>query len=268
MPLHEDGSGRRWVEVEFLVPGTPEQVWEAMATGPGVSTWFVPATIEENVGGAIEFDFGDATSSGTVTEWEPPRRFGYEEREWSGEAPPLATEVTITSRSGDRCVVRMVHSLFTSRDDWDDEMETFETGWPGFFAVLRVYLANFAGQPAAVAAATVSSSAPLGSVWSSFTEALGVAGANFGDRCESSSGAPRLAGSVERVYQAASHREVMLRLDGPAPGVAIVGGCTRGDQSHAAVSIFFYGQEAATTAATQQPRWTAWADGFASALAD
>ena len=147
MPVKKDDSGRRWVEMEFLIPGTPEQVWQAIATGPGMSAWFTPTTVDERVGGAITFDFGadncgDATSSGSVTAWEPPARFAYEERDWSGDAPPVATEVVVTSHSGDRCVVRMVHSLFTSKDDWDDELESFESGWPGFFEVLRVYLKN------------------------------------------------------------------------------------------------------------------------------
>ena len=35
MPVRKDDSGRRWVEMEFLVPGTPAQVWHAIATGPG-----------------------------------------------------------------------------------------------------------------------------------------------------------------------------------------------------------------------------------------
>jgi hypothetical protein len=35
-------SGRRWVQVEVEVPGTPEEVWQAIATGPGISSWFVP----------------------------------------------------------------------------------------------------------------------------------------------------------------------------------------------------------------------------------
>ena len=32
MPLKKDDSGRRWVEMEFLVPGMPEQVWQAIVT--------------------------------------------------------------------------------------------------------------------------------------------------------------------------------------------------------------------------------------------
>jgi len=59
MPLKRDDSGRRWVEMEFLVPGTPEQVWQAIATGPGMSAWFTTTQVEERVGGTISFDFGD-----------------------------------------------------------------------------------------------------------------------------------------------------------------------------------------------------------------
>jgi len=111
MPLKKDDSGRRWVEMEFLVPGTPEQVWQAIATGPGMTSWFTPTQVDERVGGAIAFDFGDQhcgddSSSGKVTAWDPPARFAYEEYGWSGEAPPVATEVTVTSHAGDRCVVR------------------------------------------------------------------------------------------------------------------------------------------------------------------
>ena len=42
MPVKKDASGRRSVEAEVEVPGTPEEVWQAIATGPGISSWFVP----------------------------------------------------------------------------------------------------------------------------------------------------------------------------------------------------------------------------------
>ncbi len=42
MSVKKDPSGKRWVQAEVEIPGTPEQVWEAIATGPGVSSWFVP----------------------------------------------------------------------------------------------------------------------------------------------------------------------------------------------------------------------------------
>lgn len=259
MPLKKDGDGRRWVEVEFLVPGTPEQVWEAIATGPGMSAWFTPASVDERVGGAIEFDFGGgAVSSGVVTEWSPPERLGYEEHGWSGDAPPVATEVVVTSRSGDRCVVRMVHSLFTDRDDWDDELESFETGWPGFFEVLRLYLREFPGQPAANVVAAVPYPSELAQAWTTVAGALGLAGIDVGQRCECASGAPALAGVMERIEQKQEFRTVMIRLDAPGPGIAVLGGCVAGGQTNVMVSLYLYGESAADTAAAEAPKWRAW----------
>src|SRR3990170_123319 len=57
MPVKKDASGRRSVEAEVEVPGTPEEVWQAIATGPGISSWFVPTRVEERVGGAAISDF-------------------------------------------------------------------------------------------------------------------------------------------------------------------------------------------------------------------
>lgn len=259
MPLKKDDDGRRWVEVEFLVPGTPEQVWDAIATGPGMSAWFTPTSVDERVGGAIAFDFGDgAVSSGVVTEWEPPVRLEYEEHEWSGDAPPVATEVTVTSRSGDRCVVRMVHSLFTDRDDWDDELESFETGWPGFFEVLRLYLRDFPGQPVAGVLAAATHPGDMASAWSSLAAAVGVAGVDVGQRCESRFAAPQLAGVVERIAQKRDFRDVMVRLDAPGPGIAVVGGCVADGQTRVMVSLYLYGESAADTAEAEAPKWRTW----------
>ena len=35
MSVKKDASGRRSVQVEVEVPGTPEEVWQAIATGAG-----------------------------------------------------------------------------------------------------------------------------------------------------------------------------------------------------------------------------------------
>lgn len=260
MPVKKDGSGKRWVEMEFLAPGTPEEVWRAMATGPGNAAWFTKATIEERVGGTLRFDFGpDMVSSGEVTVWEPPVRFGYVETEWMEGAPPVATEITITRRAGGQCVVRMVHSLFASKDDWDDQLESFEGGWPGFFEVLRIYLANFAGQKGAsfqaMARGIGGEDLP---VWTRLTEALGLAGANAGEQCTATSGPQTLSGVVERIHQDRKVRWVTVRLSAPAPGVAIVGTHRGGDGVNASMSLFFYGDDAAQTAAKSEPLWRDW----------
>ena len=58
MSVKKDPSGKRSVQVEVEVPGTPEQVWEAIATGPGVSAWFTPTKTDGRVGGTVTSNFG------------------------------------------------------------------------------------------------------------------------------------------------------------------------------------------------------------------
>ena len=260
MPLKKDGTGKRWVEMELIVPGTPEQVWQAMATGPGNTAWFTRTTIDERVGGAVRFDFGpNGNSAGEVTTWEPPHRFGYVERGWSEGAPPVATEITVTGRSGGRCVVRMVHSLFASTDDWDDQLESFENGWPAFFEVLRLYLAHFAAakQTASFFVMTQIDLPPT-TGWERLTQALGLSAANVGDERTTPQAPQDLVGVVERVHQDDRQRYLMLRLSAPAPGIALVGSYGAGKATNASMAVYLYGDDAARQAAAGEAKWRDW----------
>ena len=55
-PEQHDASGSRAVDLAIEVPGTPEEVWEAVASGPGITAWFVPATVDGRLGGTCELD--------------------------------------------------------------------------------------------------------------------------------------------------------------------------------------------------------------------
>ena len=127
MPVKKDASGRRYVQAEAEVPGTPEQVWKAIATGPGISSWFVPTEVHTNDSGTpvtmvSHFGPGDSMDGvSSVTTWEPPHRFAGESPGEGPNAPPVATEWTVEARSGGTCLVRVVHSWFASTDDWDGQ---------------------------------------------------------------------------------------------------------------------------------------------------
>jgi uncharacterized protein YndB with AHSA1/START domain len=264
MPLKKDGKGKRWVEMEFMAPGTPEQVWNAMATGDGYAAWFTQARIDGRVGGELRFEFGpDVSTSGEVTAWEPPHRISYEERGWNGDAPPVATEIVITARSGDQCVVRMVHSLFTESDEWDDQLESFENGWPAFFEVLKIYLKHFAGMKAAafMAMASVEGRQQL-DVWVRLLQKLDLTGANVGERRTTPSQPQTLSGVVEHVLQTTKQRWIMLRLDAPAPAVALIGTYGTGTQVNASMTLFFYGDTANEQSAASQRIWQTWMTEF------
>jgi uncharacterized protein YndB with AHSA1/START domain len=258
MPIRKDETGKRWVEMQFTVPGTPEQVWQAMATGEGNAAWFTKATIDERVGGVLKFHFGaDATTAGEVTTWQPPHLFGYVERQWGEGAPPLATEITITARSGSQCVVRMVHSLFSSTDDWDDQMESFESGWPGFIEVLRIYLANYAGLKATSFQVVHTVQAEHRIVWSKLLEELKLTGATVGDRCEVSR-PEDLSAVVESIHQDRKIRVTTLRLEKPLPGVALVGSYSTDSGVTASISTYFYGDTAESQVSISQAKWQQW----------
>ena len=183
MSVKKEASGRRSVQVEVEVPGTPEQVWQAIATGPGVSSWFVPTESEERVGGAVIAHFGPGMdSTATVTAWDPPRRFAAESPDLGPNAPTLATEWVVEARSGGTCVVRVVHSLFASTDDWDDQLESIESGWPAFFRILRLYLTQFRGERCSTFQLMGVAPEPVSKAWGALTASLGLGGATLGQR--------------------------------------------------------------------------------------
>ena len=77
MSVKKEASGRRSVQVEVEVPGTPEEVWQAIATGPGISSWFVPTEFEERDGKPVAVKVNIVPGMefrSPVTAWEPPRR--------------------------------------------------------------------------------------------------------------------------------------------------------------------------------------------------
>lgn len=258
MPVKNDASGRRWVEVEAEVPGTPEQVWEAIATGPGISSWFVPSEVEEREGGRATADFGPGMESeATITRWEPPRRFVAESQDLGPDAPAIASEWIVEARSGGTCVVRVVHSLFADGDDWDDQLEGWESGWPSFFRILRLYLRHFPGEPSSSFQLLGTAPPPRDEAWAAFTGALGVVGAGPGETVKSPPGAPPLAGVVETVG-VGDVSELLLRLDEPAPGTAHLFPMEMDGQVLLSVRLYLYGEAAEAAAGRQEPVWQAW----------
>jgi uncharacterized protein YndB with AHSA1/START domain len=96
MSVRKEQSGRRSVQVETEVPGTPEEVWQAIATGPGVSSWFCPTQSDQRVGGTITSHFGPGMDSDAkITAWDPPHRFAAESQSFGPDSPPMATEWTV-----------------------------------------------------------------------------------------------------------------------------------------------------------------------------
>ena len=259
MSVKKEASGRRWVQVEVEVPGTPEEVWQAIATGPGISSWFVPAEFEEQDGKpvAVTLNFGPGMESrSVVTAWDPPRRFVAEASGWVPGSPTIADEWTVEARDGGVCVVRVVHSLFASTDDWDNQLEGTESGWPGFFRILRIYLTNFRGQRSAMMQWIAPAVGSEAEAWERLTEALGLKDVSAAQSWTAPAGVPALSGVVDQVSQTACN--ALLRLDKPGPGTAALSAVNCSGPIMVTLSFYLYGDQAAGTVAREKPVWEAW----------
>ena len=218
----------------------------------------MPTAFEEHDGKpvAVTLNFGPGMESrSVVTAWDPPRRFAAEAQGWAPGSPVIADEWSVEARGGGLCVVRVVHSLFASTDDWDNQLEGTESGWPGFFRILRIYLTHFRGQRSAMMQFMAPAAGTEAEAWDTLSTALGLKGASAGARWTAPAGVPALSGVVEYISQTPGH--ALLRLDTPGPGTAALSAITYGGVL-VTLNVYFYGDRAEATVARETPRWQAW----------
>ena len=128
-----DSQGLRYVEVEVRVPGATEAVWDAIASGPGVSAWFVPTEINVGPDGiptGVVSHFGEGMDAvATVTDWEPPQRFSAVSEDFAPGGPPMTrrtasdTDWAVEPVGDGVCIVRVRHSSRADTDEWDAYLE-------------------------------------------------------------------------------------------------------------------------------------------------
>jgi len=245
------------LELTYELPGTAEQVWDAIATSGGIGSWFIPTDVEERRGGTIVVYMGDEQSPGTVTGWDPPRRFAYEEPDWAGlmgqegaVVTPLATEFLVEARSGGTCVVRVVSSAFGVGADWERQaFESMEKGWAPFFEHLRLYLSHFAGQRATLLSVAADMPGAPEEAVTAMRYALGIE--QNGQRIV----VRGLGGQVDRI----SGDHLLLRLTDPMPGyLAFYAYDTGKGGSGAEVRGYLFSPDAEEYVKREQPAWKAW----------
>jgi uncharacterized protein YndB with AHSA1/START domain len=246
----------RSIELEIEVSGTPEEVWRAIATGPGISSWYVPHTVEEREGGRATASFGagpEMQITGRVAAWEPPRRIVFD---GGVDGEGLAFEWLIEARSGSTCVVRLVNTGFGSGEEWDAQYDGLSEGWLLFLLNLQLHLAHFRGQTATATLPMAMWAGPRQATWAALTDALGIpASPAVGDRIATAApDAPELAGTVVDV----SSWRIALLVDQPASGTAIVAVEGAGDRVSVSIWSYLYGEDGAAAARRDEPRWAQW----------
>ncbi len=175
---------------------------------------------------------------------------------WFPGSPPVATEWSVEARAGGVCVVRVVQSLFASTDDWDDQLIGTESGMPGAFHVLHLYLTHFRGQRSAFMNFLAPAARTPADAWAALTAAVGFDALGDGQAWVAPAGVPALGGIVEDGGQ--DPPGALLRLDRPGPGIAALFTMDLGESVMAAFNFYLYGDQAAATVARERPLWQAW----------
>jgi uncharacterized protein YndB with AHSA1/START domain len=134
------------VRNEFTVDATPEQVWEAITSGPAVDSWLMGRSEIDSASKTTTFDMFGQVSTGRITAWEPGRHYAVQEDE-NPDGTFAAFEWLIESRDGGGAVVRVVHSGSLG-DDWEAEYNGLSVGDSAYMTKLAVYLKHFAPRPA------------------------------------------------------------------------------------------------------------------------
>jgi uncharacterized protein YndB with AHSA1/START domain len=257
-----------WTSADVEVPGSPEQVWQAIATDAGSAAWLFATEIQPHEGGAMVIrrePFGSDVVA-TVTAWDPPHRFAYEEPIAPGSAaPPLATEFLVEARGASTCIVRVVSGLRDHSEGWEDLVEGAGEGWRMALIQLRSYLTHFAGQSVANLDVICGTGRPLGhrdEVLASLVRMLDLTDRRAGDPFQTPNDAPSLAGLVEHITDS----YVLLRASSPCPALVAMSTLPMDGRTLTVnVTGRLYGPEAPAIAGREQPRWAAWlSDRFAA----
>ncbi|MFC4005243.1 SRPBCC domain-containing protein [Prauserella oleivorans] len=162
---------------EVELPASPEEVWEAIATGPGLAAWFMPMEIDPD--------------GARVESWDPPHKLTIRTPA-AEDGSTNAFEYLIEGRAGGSSVLRFVHSGILG-DDWSDEYEGMtSSGWDMYLFTLAQYLRHFSGRPATY----VEAEAPAGGGWERLRRLLGQVRLG-GQVAIDLPGGPRILGEVD-----------------------------------------------------------------------
>ncbi len=250
------------MEVDLVVPGTPADVWDAIATAEGCSAWMMPTTGTAEVGEALVFHMGpEMDSQARITALEPQRRIVYEEA-WADLATqpdanvtPLVTEFLIEAQSGGTCAVKVVTSAYGVGADWENEFfQQMSSGWAPMIDNLRLYLTRFPGQR--VTPMWISATFPV-----SASDAIEAVRGAFGfAQAGESFSANDAKGMVERSLD----DSFFLQFDAPVPGFATFFPFGQEQGSSVAMQGHFFSAEAADYVAREQSSWQTWLDDVAA----
>jgi uncharacterized protein YndB with AHSA1/START domain len=158
------------VRDEITVDATPDQVWDAITSGPAVDSWLMGRTEIAPDHQTSTFDMFGNVATSTITVWQPGQHFATRETPHP-DGTYMAMEWQLEGRGGGKTAVRFVHSGLLG-DDWEAEYNGLSVGDHAYLTKLAVYVAHFAPRRAT---RSVFLPGPVtADSWAAMTAAVGV----------------------------------------------------------------------------------------------
>jgi hypothetical protein len=239
----------RVAEAATIVEGTAAEVWALVATGPGISTWLLPAIVEQEPGGTILQRLGpgeEDVSRGTIRIYDAPRRFLYEE---SSGRRTIATEFLVEPMSHSSCRVRILTHGLTAADAAVGTV--LVVAWTQALASLRISLAFLRGRPAASLRVQAQRDGDLVATWREARHRLGLTDADGRPVRLADDTATVAAGPVASVQPSG----LLAGLDRPHPGVLSVSATAMNGSTQVILDRFVDAADAAAAAQEERPWW-------------
>ncbi|SNY45362.1 hypothetical protein [Paractinoplanes atraurantiacus] len=160
------------IHLDTTVDTDPEHVWDAIATGPGISSWYIGKTETDN--DTVRTAFGrTAFPTATVTSNDPPHHFAYR-TDTTPDGRFQAFDFLIEGNDRSATTLRAVTSGFLPGDDWADEYEAMSHGIALFNATLTTYLQHFPGRTATPVTAFGPPVTDWPAAWTALHKTLGL----------------------------------------------------------------------------------------------
>ena len=161
---------------EAEIGATPAEVWQGIASGPGIDSWFMGRSeVEPGESGTVRTDMGDFALESTVTAWDPLKRFAHQSRP-AEDGRFIAYEFLIEGRDQGSTVLRLATSGFLPGDDWETEFDAMTKGMDMYFRTLVSYLDHFAGRTATPITTSGPRVTDWGRAWPALHSAFGLTG--------------------------------------------------------------------------------------------
>jgi Activator of Hsp90 ATPase homolog 1-like protein len=128
------------VKWEDTLPGSPEQVWDALTVH--TTGWIWDISYEPRVGGA---EHGLTSRGGTVTAWDPPRHFQTRAEREDGWFNQI--DYTLEP-DGDGTHARYVHTSVLAEEEFDVQYDQCVQHTDFYRHTMSEYVRHFAGRDA------------------------------------------------------------------------------------------------------------------------